>query len=361
MNILPNRRLCLILGKKGYNALVLFSGTAAEIDKFTVQFDNSEQIRAYFKHNIDPYLISEQKIISSIELKTGRKYRGSIALLQDDFEWNYNPKRNPQYIKENTLIKKRVLYKQDILTALEAIRDEKIMKLALYLDSPKEDKLKNRYPYKGYNLMNEIKHFLYQDVYPTEEALTRIYAWFKDDPKTMYEKARVIIQAHENIMLDQKSMNKYKQLTEFQNEQLVIDGFFNEEKKPEIESFDLNTTSKKEIIDYDKIFSQKKQEILNNKRAMKHAVFIDTNGLISPTLNYPYKSTYIGYRLMPEFIIEVIYYDDYPSKENLKHIEEWLNSNPETKDKKITLLVQAHQELISFNEVSNKNNLSQRR
>ena len=100
------RSLCLLIGKEplpgetNYLKLTKPVNDSRKLDAFIMnRFANSEEVREYFKEEIDKYLSSNEKIISEIENRTGKAYRGSITIIEN---------------KDEELRKLRVLYSDTI-------------------------------------------------------------------------------------------------------------------------------------------------------------------------------------------------------------------------------------------------------
>lgn len=111
------RMLSLVLDDEGRKSLVLYVGEARDIDEFTTKkFENSNQIREYFKNKIDPYLQENAGYLQSIQNRTGKNYKGRIVILE-----MYDSDRAYSYRYHS------VLYKKHIVAFKEMIKDCRTM------------------------------------------------------------------------------------------------------------------------------------------------------------------------------------------------------------------------------------------
>jgi len=208
-----------------------------EIDLFTSEFTNSDQIREHFKDEITKYLNSDkaQEVIKAIKKKTGNETcEGSIVVLEEGISTEHSLKENQNYIQiQNKIYYRRaVLYKSDIEFIIVAMKDRKILENAYYVERTNEKKLLDDLKLSVIHRKKK-KHLREEDkeVLPlSEEELELLEIWLNKDPELYYEKIRLMKEAHkrtynydkktyewlkkdlelypEKILLWQKSMNK---------------------------------------------------------------------------------------------------------------------------------------------------------
>ena len=139
------RMLSLVLDDEGEKSLTLLTGNACEIDEFTIKkFENSEQIRDYYKDKIDSFLKNNANYLEAIKKRTGKNFRGRIVILEiykDDKTYAYH--------------ERAVLYKKHIVALKEMIKDHKTMQRFLELS-------KINYDYLGFKRL--ISPFLSREI-----------------------------------------------------------------------------------------------------------------------------------------------------------------------------------------------------
>lgn len=97
------RELCLVMDEKGYERLVLKTGSDYEIDKFTSKYDNAEQIRKAFS-----------KLISEYLSKFNGNYNGRIVVVDTDkIGSDYTKYQKKVIYKKYVVVFKKVLKKKE--------------------------------------------------------------------------------------------------------------------------------------------------------------------------------------------------------------------------------------------------------
>ncbi len=176
------RTLSLVLDDECKLSLTLMRDDAVKIDEFTTKkFENSEQIREYYKKQIDAFLEQNKNYINSIIRNTGRKFRGRIVVLE---------------VKENNktieYVERRVLYKKHLVAFKELIKDKGTMIKFLELE-------KIGYNQHGFRklispfLCREIKYTNYKVVSQTDFLRREL----KRDKNYFYDVLRIMIKAYE--------------------------------------------------------------------------------------------------------------------------------------------------------------------
>ncbi len=139
------RMLSLVLDDEGKKSLTLLAGDARKIDEFTTKkFENSDQIREYYKDKIDPYLQENANYLEAIQKRTGKNFKGRVVILEmcnDDSSY---------YYRDRT-----VLYKKHIIAFKEMIKDRPTMQRFLELN-------KINYDYLGFKRL--ISPFLSREI-----------------------------------------------------------------------------------------------------------------------------------------------------------------------------------------------------
>ena len=118
------RTLSLVLDDEGKVSLTLMQDEANKIDEFTTKkFEDSEQIRDYFKDEIEKFLKEKKSYIDAISKRLGKKYRGRIVILEVQN-------------KDNNLVfhERRVLYKKHFKVFKEIIKNKNVMLRFLKLE-----------------------------------------------------------------------------------------------------------------------------------------------------------------------------------------------------------------------------------
>lgn len=176
------RTLSLVLDEDCKLSLTLMKDDAVKIDEFTTKkFENSEQIREYYKKQIDEFLEQNKNYINSITRNTGRKFRGRIVILELS-----EKNGNLDYVE------KRVLYKKHLVAFKELIKDKGTMIKFLELE-------KIGYNQHGFRklispfLCREIKYTNYKIVSQTDFLRREL----KRDKNYFYDVLRIMIKAYE--------------------------------------------------------------------------------------------------------------------------------------------------------------------
>lgn len=176
------RTLSLVLDDECKLSLTLMRDDAVKIDEFTTKkFENSDQIREFYKKQIDAFLEQNKNYINSITRSTGRKFRGRIVVLE--------AKENNKTIE---YVERRVLYKKHLVAFKELIKDKGTMTKFLELE-------KIGYNQHGFRklispfLCREIKYTNYKVVSQTDFLRREL----KRDKNYFYDVLRIMIKAYE--------------------------------------------------------------------------------------------------------------------------------------------------------------------
>ena len=176
------RTLSLVLDDEGKLSLTLMHDDAVKIDEFTSKkFQNSDQIRDYFRKQIDEFLEKNKNYIDIVSKNTGKKFRGRIVVLE--------ARENNNSIE---YIEKRVLYKKHLVAFKELVKDKNTMKRFLQLE-------RIGYNERGFrklisqHLCHEIKYTNYRVVSQTDFLKKEL----KKDKNNFYDILRIIIKAYE--------------------------------------------------------------------------------------------------------------------------------------------------------------------
>ena len=202
------RTLSLVLDNEGYNSLTLMKADSNEIDDFTTKtFDNSEQIREYYKDKIATFLEQNKSYISEVTRQTGKKFRGRIVILEA------NENNSSLYFVE-----KRVLYKKHLIAFKEMVNDKNTMIKFLQLE---------KIGFNQYGFRRLISPFLIKEItytnFKCKSRVDFIRKEIKNNKKNFYDILRIIAKAYEierkkrNLptidSIYEKSKNKTKNLT----------------------------------------------------------------------------------------------------------------------------------------------------
>lgn len=172
------RSLCLIIGKEplpnetNYIKLTKPVNDPRKLDAFIMKrFANSEEVREFFKEEIEKYLITNEKIITEIKNRTGRMYRGSIAIIEN----NHGELRKLRVLYSDTPDKLKELLDDIVFMKRIAENDELSKAKYLKLFSPYEiDSILSRngqdYPLKELKIILKVwKEHLKNDFYGTDK------------------------------------------------------------------------------------------------------------------------------------------------------------------------------------------------
>lgn len=176
------RTLSLVLDDEGKISLTLMKDEANKLDDFTTKnFENSEEIRNFFKDKIEKYLEENKKYVETVTKKTGKKFRGRIIILE--------------VIEEDSnlyFIEKRVLYKKHLIAFKELVKDEKTMKRFLKLE---------KIGYNQYRFRRLVSPFLVREIstadYRKNNRVEIIRREIKKSKKNFYDMLRIICKAYE--------------------------------------------------------------------------------------------------------------------------------------------------------------------
>ena len=176
------RTLSLVLDEEGFKSLTLKKDEAVKIDEFTTKkFEDSEQIREYFKKQIDKYFEENKSYIEAISKRKGKPFRGRIVILE------------PQE-RDGSLyfVEKRVLYKKNIIAFKEMIKDKSTMQRFLQLE---------RIGFNQYGFRKLISPFLTREIkytdYKIKSRVDLIRREIKRNKNNFYDILRIISKAYE--------------------------------------------------------------------------------------------------------------------------------------------------------------------
>lgn len=190
------RSLCLLIGKEANidksNYLVLTKPTDnfKALDCFTMKrFQNSDEIREYFKDEIDSFLLKNQHL-----LKGNR--RGAIVIL----ETHYNA----------IPVKRRVLYMEVVQIVNEILNDYAFLRYLVNID----EESSNLRLFSGY-LRDVILIRNHQD-YNAKERRVILNTWKEDTlktGKTCTDKLRKILKLYEQYLKDNNLETPKREVT----------------------------------------------------------------------------------------------------------------------------------------------------
>lgn len=207
------RTLSLVLDEYGYKSLTLKKGSNIEIDKFTTKFESSEEIRKYFKKEIDEYLEKNKKYIETTY--KNKNFRGRIAIIE--------AREKDGSLELN---QKKVLYKKHLIAFKEIIKDKPTMKRFLALE---------RRGVNIFGLKKLVSPFLVKTIsYSNYQVVSQVNIIKKEIKRSnnFYDILRLILKAYE---MERKERNLktvdaiYKtdikeEIEETKEEFFVIDG-----------------------------------------------------------------------------------------------------------------------------------------
>ena len=201
------RTLSLVLDEEGFESLTLMQDEAVKIDEFTTKkFEDSEQIREYFKPQIEAYLKENKNYIAKISQERGKLFRGRIVILE------LHERDNSLYFVE-----KRVLYKKNLVAFKEMVKDKLTMHRFLQLE---------RIGFNQYGFRKLISPFLTREIkytnYQVKSRVDFIRREIKRDKKDFYDILRIISKAYE---MERKNRPNLK----------TIEAIYKESKKTLIE------------------------------------------------------------------------------------------------------------------------------
>lgn len=201
------RILSLVLDDEGFISLKLMQDEAVKIDEFTTKnFEDSEQIREYYKDKIDKYLEDNRSYIEAVSKSSGKYFRGRIVILEP-YEFD-----GSLYFSE-----KRVLYKKHLVAFKKMVQDKKTMLSALRLEKLTYNKHGIRRIFTPF-LVEKIKNSNYK-------VISQVNIIKKEIKKNnFFNILRLIIKAYESERKNRQHLEtieaiykKYKQNKEKQN------------------------------------------------------------------------------------------------------------------------------------------------
>lgn len=174
------RTLALVLDDECEIYLPLFEGENSKVDEFTTKnFESSDDIRLYYKDKIEDFLDKKR-----VYLFGKKNFRGRIVLLE-----NVNGK----------MYKSRVLYKDALIVAKEALENPKVMNCVVAIDSNGRvnnhiySKLEISYKRKKMLLSPFVRDIIKRYDYPTKTNLKSVKQWLKSSKENYYEKIRLLV------------------------------------------------------------------------------------------------------------------------------------------------------------------------
>lgn len=191
------RSLCLLLGKEplpnGINYLKLTCPTdPRRLDAYTMNhFANSNEVREYFQEQIEDYLNKNKSILEEINNRTGRNYKGSIVIIEENRE---------------SVRKLRTLYSDTPVKIKEILNDRRFI-LILARDD-EECKAKYLKLFSTY----EIDSILSKEGQScTNKELKQLLMQWKENLKIQYygtDKLRKVLKKHEEYKKEIKNRDK---------------------------------------------------------------------------------------------------------------------------------------------------------
>lgn len=196
------RYLVLSLDEENKNTLVLMEGDKDEIDKFTTQnFNNSEEIREFYKEKITKFLLENKDYIERVEERSKKSFRGSIVLLE------YNEDHGNLKINQ-----KRVLYKYYKVVVEEALKHQEVMRESVRIDRNSKTNLYTEYLQVKINYHN----------YGSNENIARIKRYINQS-RNKYDIYRLIMAAYYNLRKEKRKLKTelalYREYLERKNKQ----------------------------------------------------------------------------------------------------------------------------------------------
>lgn len=191
------RSLCLLLGKEplpnGINYLKLTCPTdPRRLDAYTMNhFANSSEVREYFQEQIEDYLNKNKSILEEINNRTGRNYKGSIVIIEENRE---------------SVRKLRTLYSDTPVKLKEILNDRRFMLILAREDE--ECKAKYLKLFSTY----EIDSILSKEGQScTNKELKQLLTQWKENLKIQYygtDKLRKVLKKHEEYKKEIKNRDK---------------------------------------------------------------------------------------------------------------------------------------------------------
>ncbi len=176
------RTLSLVLDEEDKISLTLMKKEANDIDDFTTKnFENSDQIREFYKDKIANFLEENKNYIKEITKRTGRKFRGRIVILEAK-EMN----------SSLYFVEKRVLYKKHIIAFKDMVADKSTMLKFLQLE---------KIGFNQYGFRKLISPFLTREIITTnfkvKSRVDFIRREIKNNRRNFYDVLRIITKAYE--------------------------------------------------------------------------------------------------------------------------------------------------------------------
>jgi len=176
------RTLSLVLDDKGYRSLVLMDAESNLIDKFTSSnFESHEDIRTYFKDEIEKYLNDNQKYLDLIRSSSTRDFRGRIVILEEH-----------EYHGRVEYVAKRVLYKKHLVAFDKLVKDKATMQRFLRLE---------KHGVNSLGLRNLISPFLAKEIntcnFKVVSRVNLIQREIKNSKSNFYDILRLMCKAYE--------------------------------------------------------------------------------------------------------------------------------------------------------------------
>ena len=176
------RTLSLVLDDECKINLTLLKADSNEIDDFTTKkFENSEQIREYFKKEITKFLDENNGYIESVTKKTGKKFRGRIVILEAK-----------EQDSSLYFIEKRVLYKKHLVAFKDMVSDKGTMLKFLQLE---------KIGFNQYGFRKLVSPFLTREImisnFKIKSRVDFIKKEIKKNSDNFYDILRIVTKAYE--------------------------------------------------------------------------------------------------------------------------------------------------------------------
>ena len=191
------RYLSIVLDYNCTISKTLLEDSKYELDKYiSSKFNNSNDVRIFFKNKIEPFLKQNEAIITSIEEKNKKKYRGQIVILQ---------------VLENGEIQRiKVIYKDDLKRIKEYLKNQNFMRLFI---------LENKRYFSPY-VINKIKRNLSKTDYER-----MINEWHNQVKNTVnyFDICRHLIKYKDLKSLQQNNVSKFNFCDDFDEPEYLSD------------------------------------------------------------------------------------------------------------------------------------------
>lgn len=186
------RMLSLVLDRDAEKRLILYKSDSVAMDEYTIKnFEDSEQIRKKYRHQIEIFLKENEDYLKNV---SANYKRGHVVLLEEN--------------SFHEVKKVKILYKKHLFAFKEICKDRLTMQ---------EFSRKEKIGYYSYGLKRLVsphiqKMISYSGTFDKPSQLKYIEKELKKDKTSFYEIVRIMVKAYENQKITRPYLKTMEQM-----------------------------------------------------------------------------------------------------------------------------------------------------